>query len=66
LVIALNNSEEWRLECEAKTWLRLIEQNGAAWWHREAKPRVLKKRGQAALNYITSEMNKHAKVYSAK
>ena len=53
----MNNSEQYRLECEVKTWKRLIKENGRSWWEAK-KEKIREKRGQVGLDYLLAEMNK--------
>lgn len=53
--------EQYRLECEARAWLKLVRVRGKAgpkWWHAEQKPRLIEKRGIDAVNKLCAEMER--------
>ena len=51
-----NNSEQYRLECEVRHWKSEIKKKGWHFWE-EKKKALLKKRGQAGLDYLVAGMN---------
>ncbi len=61
----VDSSEKYRLECEARAWLRMIRENGRDWWDTEKRPRLLKLRGEEGLRYLLTEMNRQTRPIDA-
>ena len=51
------NSEAFRLECEARTWIKMIKQNGHGWWTAQ-KIRLREIRGDANVDRLIKEMER--------
>lgn len=56
---ASDSTEPTRLRCEAEEWLRQIKAapDGAAYW-KAKRARLVKRRGEAAVKYLTDEMQR--------
>jgi ribosomal protein L18E len=49
--------EQFRLECEARYWIKYARQNGLEAW-KDVKDRLTKRRGEQSVNRLVSEMNR--------
>ena len=49
--------EQFRLECEARYWIKYARKNGLEAW-KEVKDRLTKRRGENSVNRLVSEMHR--------
>lgn len=56
-----DSSERYRIECEARQWISLVERNGFTWWQVH-KEKLIKIRGkesvQRLIDVMTTERDK--------
>lgn len=56
----MNNSIQFKRECEAKQWLSYVKQYGRSWWTGK-KAELIKKRGYESVNELCAEMNRQSR-----
>jgi hypothetical protein len=54
------NSDQFRLDCEARHWINRTRQMGQTYWE-EQKKAMLRIRGESGLKYLTNRMNELVK-----
>jgi hypothetical protein len=53
----MNNSPQFKFECEVRYWIGYAKKNGMREWN-YAKDRLIKRRGKESVDKLTQEMNR--------